>query len=183
VPSPCGGWYAERVRKRARGLIAAVAWATAILGGGSGCHGDDDEADRQLAWCSALCDLERACYSLGSCEDYCLSGNEVYLDRMRAGHLDREMACFSVSSGCDIDAILEACYRNAQQASVPTLESARFCLAMAQPFFECGWYSSPETCAQSFGSFADGALAPVATHCSSASCYELERCVSQWLWN
>ncbi len=138
------------------------------------------------AWCSALCTLFERCGEGGPaapCTNGCVSSSRPYMQRIVAESIAAEAACFEDSTDCSggTEPVFNECFTQAGLAAPPSADAERFCAHMAQTFFECRWFESPDSCSQVHARYTGAALA-AGRRCSGTPCEELVQCMEAWVW-
>jgi hypothetical protein len=156
--------------------------ACLLLGCGDGT--DQDEKSR-ASWCNAVCSAYGRCESSvsPSCSSDCQAGNQGFLVRSSAEALDRQTECMQRASCTpEFNDLLGECYSETLAGLEPSPEAMELCTAMAEPFFECNWFGTPQSCGQFHAAFSGPALA-AERECSFASCEALGDCIAAQLYS
>jgi len=137
------------------------------------------------SWCNAMCSTYRRCQSAPwpSCLNDCQAQNRTFLARNSTASIELQTECIQLAScTADMNELLDECFVEAFFALEPSAESSALCAAMAKPFFECSWFSTPQSCSTFHAVFSAPALA-AEQDCAAASCDELDACIEAQLYS
>lgn len=156
--------------------------------GSFACASGDPQPDglgqRGFEWCAASCASAERCDQtfFTNCPTTCQYNLSGYFRRVTPDAITAETECFNATTECPetLNALFSSC---AEQASLVLPLSAgaeNFCAWMAEPFFECAWFDSPDRCAESFSRFTPEALTE-GVRCADAGCDQLSDCLANTL--
>jgi len=132
-----------------------------------------------------MCSAYGRCESSVSprCSSECQEYNQGFLARSSAEALDLQTGCMQRASCTpDFDDLLDECYSETLTGLEPSPEAMELCTAMAEPFFECNWFGTPQSCGSFHAAFSAPALA-AERECSFASCEALGGCIAAQLYS
>ncbi|HKO92472.1 MAG TPA: hypothetical protein VJU61_15025, partial [Polyangiaceae bacterium] len=91
--------------------------------------------------------------------------------------------CLQVAScTADFEELVDECSSEAFSALEPGADAVELCALMQKPFFECAWFSTPDSCERFHAVFSAPALA-AERECATASCEELGACIEDQLYS
>jgi len=163
-------------------IIASVLLACSLFGCGDGAG----EGESRAAWCNAMCSAYGRCQGSvsSSCSRDCQQDNQGFLARSSAEALDLQTECMQRASCTpEFDDLLDECYSGTLAGLEPSPEAMELCTAMAEPFFECNWFGTPQSCGRFHAAFSAPALAAERKECSFASCEALDGCIAAQLYS
>jgi hypothetical protein len=132
-----------------------------------------------------MCAAYRRCEgnARSSCLNDCQAGNRAFLARNSDASLELQTECLELATCTpEFDDLLDECFSEAFSALEPSTEAVELCATLAKPFFECSWFSTPQSCGRFHAVYSAPALAAERA-CAAASCEELEGCVEAQLYS
>jgi hypothetical protein len=140
-----------------------------------------DEAG--FLWCQASCEAKDRCGDSISddCVEQCERDAAGFFERIRPEVLEVDARCFERAS-CEqgFDMLFTSCQVE-REPFVPTEAAVQFCEAMAEPFFECLYFGTPDACTWTLAPYGEAALESGA-RCRNESCDQLATCLNENLW-
>ena len=159
-------------------------WVLASFACASGDTRPDGLGRGGLEWCAATCATVDRCgqTSAPNCQATCEYNARGYLRRIVPEAIAAETECLNGTTECPetIDALFSGCAEQAALAVPLSTGAENFCAWLAEPFFECAWFESPDICAETFSRFAPEALTE-GVRCADATCDELSDCLASSL--
>jgi hypothetical protein len=104
-----------------------------------------------------------------------------FFERIRPEVLKADARCFERAS-CEegFDALFTSCQVD-REPPPPTEAAVQFCETMAEPFFECLYFGTPDACTWTLAPFTEAALQSGA-QCQDEGCERLATCLDGNLW-
>jgi len=131
-----------------------------------------------------MCSTYRRCQSSAwvDCLNDCQAQNRAFFSRISDASLELQAECLqSATCTSDLDAMIDQCFLDTRLALEPSLPAVELCEAMAKPFFECSWFTTPQSCGTFHAVFSAPALA-AEQDCAEANCEQLAGCIDSHLF-